>query len=249
MSVPTFAQRRKQWSSPPVDDVGYLPATEMLKWSDEQLLETVATMRHARYEGWRNWQGNWEVLFGYEQCVDLDVLDFGCGIGLEALRYAENGNRVTVADISRENVELAQRLLALHGVTAAGIVLDERRNFLPAEAFHLIVASGVIHHIPEPERVLRGMASWLKPDGQVRMMVYSDKAWRLATRSRPPREGSIEDHPDFERFWRHWDAVGGYADWYDEQRLRERFGEWFQVAWCEPITRDEEYLGAILVKR
>lgn len=249
MSVPTFKERRKQWSSPPIDDIGYIPAAEMLKWSNKLLLETVAAMRRARYDGWRNWQGNWEVLFSYEQCVDLDVLDFGCGVGLEALRYAESGNRVDVADIVDVNVDLAMRVLTLHGFSPAGIYLDEKKNFLAAESYHLIAAAGVIHHIPEPERVLRSMASWLKPDGQVRMMVYSDKAWRLATGTRPPREGRIEDHPDFERFWRRWDAVGGYADWYDEQRLRERFGEWFEVAWCEPITQNEEYLGAVLVKR
>lgn len=249
MSIPSFAERREAWSSPPVDDVGYLPSAEMLEWSDEQLLETVAAAEHARYRGWRNWQDNWSTLFDYDRTVDLDVLDFGCGIGLEALQYARRGNRVTVADICETNVQLAQRVLALNGYPdAPGLVLEDGDLPVLVDSMHLIVAAGVIHHIPEPEPVLRDMSMWLKRDGQVRLMVYSDKAWRMATRQRPPRT-PVEEHPAFSTFWQRWDPIGGYADWYDRRKLEERFGEWFTVEWCEPITRSGEYLGAVLVKR
>ena len=43
--------------------------------------------------------------------------------------------------------------------------------------------------------------------------------------------------------------IGGYADWYDCKRLNTRFGKWFTVDICQPLTQYGEYLGAVLVKR
>ena len=70
---------------------------------------------------------------------------------------------------------------------------------------------------------MKAMHGWLRPGGELRLMVYSDEAWRLATGTEPPM-GKVEDHPDFELFWQTWDAIGGYADWYDRDMLERRFG-------------------------
>lgn len=248
--IPTFAQRRKQWSSPPVDDVGYLASKDLLTWHDEALLELVVDMEHARYSGWRNWNGNWRRVLGLDKTEDKDVLDYGCGVGVEALQYAKTGNRVSAADISTDNIALTERVLDLYGhpATSSYLILSKPPFIVSPGLFDVIHCSGVLHHIPEPLPVVEHMHSWLRTRGELRLMLYSDEAWRIATKTEPP-DGNVFDYVEFDQFWQHWDAVGGYADWYDREKLENRFGKWFEVKHCEPLTKEGAYIGAVLVKR
>lgn len=253
MSVPSFEERRKQWSSPPVDDVGYIPSSELLEMGDADFASLMDAMWHARYEGWRNHQGRWVDLFGMHVggIVGKRILDYGCGVGMEGAQYASLGNEVWIADIAAENLMVATRLFKMYGKRPEGrILLDDTVARLPWKPplLDVIHCAGVLHHIPEPIPVVEAMHGWLVDGGRLHLMVYSDYAWRIATGTHPPR-GPVEEHTDFERFWQRWDALGGYADWYDEARLASRFGEWFTVERCVYLTPHREYLGAVLVKR
>lgn len=254
--IPSFAKRAKAWSSPPVDGVGYLPSADLLTWSDEALTDLVSEMEKERYEGWRNFQGRWRRVLRMDETQGKSVLDYGCGVGVEALQYAKAGNDVSIADISETNVELAHRVIYLHGYsTVHEMVIKEKPPFLPLksgehaqDSFDVIHCSGVLHHIPKPIPVVKAFHKWLRNDGELRLMLYSDEAWKLATKTEPP-EGEVFDYEEFDVFWKTWDAVGGYADYYTRERLTERFGEWFTVETCQPLTEHGEYLGAVLRKR
>lgn len=255
--IPTFKERQKQWSSPPVDDIGYIPSEDLLTWDDEALLDLIGKMAEARYKGWRNFDNRWRTVLQLDRTKGKDVLDYGCGVGLEALEYAKMGNRVSIADISAANLRLAHRVIELHGQkTLHEMLIQEKEPFLPVlnpekqdiDTFDVIHCCGVLHHIPEPIPVVRAMHGWLRPSGELRLMVYSDEAWKIATRTEPP-EDDVFNYVEFDKFWQHWDAIGGYADYYTRERLDERFGEWFHVAECKPLTEHGEYLGAILVKK
>lgn len=252
VTVPSFSERRRQWSSPPVDDLGYFPAKEMLTWNHDNLVHVINKMGASRYGGWRNFEDRWRSVLRLDATMDKDVLDYGCGVGLEALQYAKTHNRVTLADISPHNVRLAQRVLEAYGYRArAGHVLSEKPPFsywLHVGQFDVIHCCGVLHHIPDPVPVVEHMAEWLRPEGELRLMVYSDQAWRIATGTEPTG-APVEDSELFERYWTRWDPHGGYADWYNRERLEQRFGAWFKVTTCAPLTKKEEYLGAVLVKR
>ncbi len=247
--IPSFVARSKAWSSPPVDDVGYLLSDELLNWSDDDLNDVIRRMAESRYHGWRNWQNRWRTVLGLDSTRDKDVLDYGCGVGLEALQYAKNDNRVWLADISSSNLRLAERVLALNGHHAEGRILLKEQLVYQPRRFDVIHCAGVLHHIPEPKPVVETMASWLRPNGELRLMVYSDEAWRIATKTEPPTIHPTEFDPSFRLYWTHWDPIGGYAEWYDCDRLEQWFGEWFTVKRCEPLTKHSEYLGAVLVKR
>lgn len=248
-TIPPFSSRQKAWSSPPVDDIGYLPSRELLTWSDLDLLDVIGRMAQSRYGGWRNWEMRWRTVLGLDRTVDRHVLDYGCGVGLEALQYAKRGNTVAIADISEDNLSLARRVLGLEGYQAeASYLVDDKGPVItPMEPFDVIHCAGVLHHIPEPEPVVEAMSGWMEAGGELRLMLYSDQAWRIATGSEPPPY--VEDSPHFDLYWQHWDPIGGYADWYNEQRLKIRFGKWFTVQTCEPLTEYGEYLGAVLVKK
>lgn len=247
--IPTFSSRQKAWSSPPVDDIGYLPSSELLDWDPVDLLDIIGRMAESRYGGWRNWEFRWRTVLGLDRTYDKRVLDYGCGVGLEALQYAKRGNQVWIADISEDNLKLAERVLDLEGHPPEGTYLVKEKHpiITPLLPFDVIHCVGVLHHIPEPEPVVEAMASWLVPGGELRLMVYSDQAWRIATGTEPPPY--VEDSPHFDIYWQHWDPIGGFADWYDKRRLEIRFGKWFSVETYEPLTEYGEYVGAVLVKR
>jgi len=252
VTIPTFAQRQKQWSSPPVDDIGYIPAADLLAMDDDQFLKVIEQAVANRYGGWRNHKENWtNLLTRWDTTKNKRILDYGCGIGLEGLCLARK-NTVFMADISEGNLAVATRAFLLSGHEApTTFTISERSPFLdpnPGE-LDIILCLGVLHHIPKPEPVVEAMHGWLKPGGELRLMVYSDQAWEIATGEQPSRNGRVEDHPLFHLHWTHWDAVGGYADWYDRDRLEERFEVWFDVTNVTYLTRGREYLGAVLVAR
>lgn len=248
MKIPTFEQQRRSWSNPPVDDVGYISSAELMERSDAELVELIQEMWKARYYGWRNHDNLWREVMGLEDTSGAVVLDYGCGVGLESLEYARMGNEIYISDIAESNVALAERVLRLFGHEPDGtFFIKNRRPFiseLTEGCLDVIHCSGVLHHIPKPVPVVAQMAQWLVRGGELRLMLYSDVAWRLTTGTFPPEVAA--DDPEFMTFVNAMDGVGAYADWYDRSRLEDRFGEWFNVRRFEYLTENHNYLGAVL---
>lgn len=251
-----FNRQRDAWSAPPVDDVGYLPATDLLALPATELRALATRMRTARYTGWRNHQGLWRDLMGLDEPGHgRRVLDFGCGTGVEALELARAGYHVDLADITPANLHLAVRLLGLHADElpdqhALTIhLIQDKPPYVDAgpgtyDVFH---CSGVLHHIPWARQIMERAHQLLRPAGTVRLMLYSDHGWRQATSTEPPAD--VTTHPMVQRFVRAFDQVGEYADWYDRDRIQQRFGDLFTLTRFAYLTPDQRYCAAVLTKR
>ncbi len=247
--IPSFETQREEWASPPVDGVGYIPSVRLLQCSDDELRALIQQTEEIRYQKVRNYKGLWRQTLGLDSTYDKWVLDYGCGIGIEALQYARAGNHVWIADIVQENVLLANRVLRLHGYAPDGmtVLFDNDTDWFRRGWFDVIHCVGVLHHIPDPIPTVRRMHEWLTEGGELRLMVYSDKGWRYATGTAPPQD--VRTSPMFERFIRHFDSVGEWADWYDVDRLQARFGEWFEIVQAQYIMENEWFLTATLRRR
>lgn len=232
------------WANPPVDDVGYLSSAELLTWPDHRLHALIAEMRTARYTGWRNDGGTWRDVLGLDTTHDKTVLDYGCGVGMEAIEYDES-NRIIVGDIIDSNVALALRVAEIFGrQLVGGLRIYPGLPSTQDRSIDVVHCSGVLHHIREPRSVMEDFHRVLKPDGEVRLMLYSDRGWRYVLGTEPPAD--VTDDPGFARFVSWYDSVGDYADWYSEAKLRDRFGDLFAVKRCEYMTSIEIFLGAVL---
>lgn len=251
--VPVDEDSAQAWACIPVDDVGYIASAEMLDWPDAQLRDVVEAVSRIRYRGWRNHGGLWRSTLRMDDTRDMRVLDYGCGLGVEALQYALAGNDVWLADIVETNVRLAERVLRLFGHAPAGVtVLPERsggsygRLLLPRE-IEVVHCAGVLHHIRAPARVMARFAELMTPRGECRLMLYSDRGWRVAVGGDPPAGEAMDEQR--RRFIDFFDGAFPWSDWYDAQRIEQRFGAWFSLIELNYLTPDGRYLAARLARR
>ena len=129
------------------------------------------------------------------------VLEIGCGIGTDLVRFARGGARVVGIDLADRSVALARRNAELHGVAAEGLcVADGERLPFAAERFDLVYAHGVIQYTANPDHLVAETHRVLKPGGQAIFMVYNRHSW-LSALSRLARvEPEHVDAPTFSMF-------------------------------------------------
>ena len=106
---------------------------------------------------------------------NLEILVAGCGTS-QAARYAlrEPDSRITAIDISETSLRHTRDLqkkynlenLELHRLPIEGV--QEL-----ARSFDLIVCTGVLHHLPDPDLGLCALRGVLRPQGAMRLMVYA----------------------------------------------------------------------------
>lgn len=111
-----------------------------------------------------------------------DVLEIGCGIGTDSVNFVRNGADLTIVELSSESMAITRKRLELERFRATLVNgnAEELDDLLPPEKkFDLIYSFGVIHHTPHPQRVLKAIAGRLKPDGELRIMVYARHSWKV----------------------------------------------------------------------
>jgi SAM-dependent methyltransferase len=107
--------------------------------------------------------------------ADLDILVAGCGTW-QAAKYAvcRPEARVTGIDVSTTSLDRTEQLKRKYSLTnlATQLLPIEEVGGL-ARRFDLIVCTGVLHHLADPDAGLRALRSVLKPEGAIYLMVYA----------------------------------------------------------------------------
>jgi ubiquinone/menaquinone biosynthesis C-methylase UbiE len=114
-----------------------------------------------------------EDQLGYAGTAGLDVLDVGCGQGIDLARYARAGANVTGVDLTPRHVELARAHLAASGLPATVVQGDAERLPFDDDSFDRVSSNGVLHHTPDIEAALREIRRVLRPGGEARIIVYN----------------------------------------------------------------------------
>jgi SAM-dependent methyltransferase len=125
-----------------------------------------------------------------------DLLDFGCGMGEEAVYFAALGARVTAIDISPKGIELTRRRAEHNGLQVNAFVADVLNSGLPAESFDVIHGLGILHHVGIQEG-LSEIHRLLRPGGHAVFLEHMNNS-ALIERLRRWYNRSGEDYTDHE---------------------------------------------------
>ena len=101
-----------------------------------------------------------------------DVLEAGCGIGMDGMQFIRAGARYTGMDFSPTALEIARHRFDTAGVSASLVRGSIAEMPFDAGSFDLVYSNGVIHHLPETRRVVGEMHRVLRPGGQATVMIY-----------------------------------------------------------------------------
>jgi ubiquinone/menaquinone biosynthesis C-methylase UbiE len=111
----------------------------------------------------KNNAANAEILAYAQSLGARDYLDFGSGVGANAILFARHGFRVTLADISTTMLEFARWRLRRRGIQA--MLIDLNRQSLPRGQFDFATAVDVFEHLPRPETELKQLSRAMKEGG------------------------------------------------------------------------------------
>jgi len=128
------------------------------------------------------------------------VLDAGCGTGENALYLAAQGHKVTGIDFVEMAVAEARRKAQEQKVPATFLVMDALALDTLPEQFDSVLDCGLFHVFSDEDRrkYVSGLASVVKPGGQLFLACFSDKE--------PPGDGPRrisrqEIHDAFRNGW------------------------------------------------
>ena len=164
------------------------------------------------------------------------VLVAGGGTGYEPLLAARQNPAAAVLslDLSRRSLAYGARMARRLGI---GNVRFLQGDLLDVdsldERFDAILASGVLHHMADPEAGLRALAGVLRPGGAIRVGLYSEHARELLTTARAVAEAAGRDgSPEGIRAFRR-DVVDG-----DETELKGllRSPDFYTVSSCRDLV-------------
>ena len=107
-----------------------------------------------------------------------DVLEVGCGIGTDLVRFAKGGAIVTGVDLSRTAIDLARQNFEWNGVAARELRVANAEDLpYPDASFDVVYGHGVLQYTADPHRLVRECQRVLRAGGEAIFMVYNRISW------------------------------------------------------------------------
>jgi ubiquinone/menaquinone biosynthesis C-methylase UbiE len=128
-----------------------------------------AAMAHHRYSK----HGYLPKLIGFERWQGRDVLDVGCGAGVDVARLAHAGANASGVDISRRSLYLAGQNLAAEGQSATLAQADAARLPFRDASFDLVLCAGVLPFAPDPRAIVLDCRRVLREQGLAIFVAYN----------------------------------------------------------------------------
>ena len=129
--------------------------------------------------------------------VAARILVAGCGTGREAAAVAQAYPDATVMaiDVSEASLDYGRRRCDEIGIAGVRFLKWDLHDVAALnQKFDAVFCSGVLHHLPDPERGLRILAGVLTPGGVMSIMVYSQAA-RLSVAGARKLVADLLDEP------------------------------------------------------
>lgn len=136
-----------------------------------QFYRAVRTHRYQVYGPW------FDQVMQFDAMTGLDILEIGVGLGSDHYRFAQNGNRMTALDLSREHLRHTNRHLSFEGLSTEAVYGNAEQLGFASESFDAVYAFGVLHHTPNIDAALQQVHRVLKPGGTALIGLYHRDSW------------------------------------------------------------------------
>ena len=129
-----------------------------------------------------------------------ELLEVGCGAGIDLVRFARGGAIVTGIDLAPTSIDLARQNFAHNGLQGTFKVMDGENMDYPPNSFDVVYAHGVLQYTVDPAQMVREIARVVRPGGQAILMVYNKYSWLNALSRVMKVDLEHEDAPFLRKF-------------------------------------------------
>lgn len=151
-------EAQKQWNNTACGEVS----------GNKDTVEYFLQVERERYRQ-QGWAADY---FGYDKFNAKKVLEIGVGQGTDLIQFAKAGAECYGVDITDNHLLLAEKNFQLRGQKVVLKKADATQLPFTNDYFDCIYSFGVIHHIPEAQKVLDEAYRVLKPGGQIMLAIY-----------------------------------------------------------------------------
>src|ERR1035437_763903 len=108
------------------------------------------------------------------------VMEIGCGLGTDAVSFARAGAIYSGIEYSKKSLDLTCKRFEVYGLNGRFFLWNAENldELVPNETFDLIYSWGVIHHTPNPDKVIASALTHMHADSEFRLMLYAKESWK-----------------------------------------------------------------------
>lgn len=128
------------------------------------------------------------------------LLEVGCGVGIDLIRFARGGAIVTGVDLAEQSINLARKNFELNGLPADVRLMNAESLDFADNSFDVVYGHGVIQYTADAEKLVKECARVVKPGGIGIFMVYNRISWLNAMSKVMKVSLEHEDAPVLKRF-------------------------------------------------
>jgi len=108
----------------------------------------------------------------FDQYDGKDVLEIGCGMGIDLLQYAKGGANVTGIDLTEKAVKNSKAHFAHRNMKGTFYTMNSEKLDFPDNSFDLVYSFGVLHHTKDTQKAINEVNRVLRPGGKAIIMLY-----------------------------------------------------------------------------
>ena len=139
-------------------------------------------------------------LVDFDAYKGKNLLEVGCGAGIDLVRFARGGANVTGIDLSKTAIDLACKNFEQSEQNADLRVMNGECMQFADNTFDVVYAHGVLQYTADTEKMVAEIHRVLKPGGEAIMMVYNKHSWLNLMRNVTNVPLEHEDAPVLKKF-------------------------------------------------
>lgn len=139
-------------------------------------------------------------LIDFSHYQGKNLLEVGCGAGIDLVRFAHGGAKVTGIDLSKTAIDLAYKNFEQSEQTADLRMMNGECMHFADNTFDVVYAHGVLQYTADTEKMIAEIHRVLKPGGEAIMMVYNKHSWLNLMRNVTNVPLEHEDAPVLKKF-------------------------------------------------